>query len=172
MEKNNPDHLVTIGIDPGVSGALAMLIDGQFHEVVDWVDGPTMAKKLLTWVTFWTIREAALEKVSGGIYGNQQGKRCPVCKKPLKQVGATSAHTFGVNCGWWKGALDALEIPWTEVAPQTWQKGVVPKKRNKNDKPSLTIARQLFPDAPLRFKKHHGRADALLIAHWAYLRHN
>lgn len=72
------------------------------------------------------------------------------------------------NHGWWRGVLDCHFSTWLHPVPQTWQKGVVPVKEKPGAKPSLPIAREMFPDAPLSLQKHHGRADAILIAHWAW----
>ena len=49
------------------------------------------------------------------------------------------------------------------VRPGAWKKamGLDPDKNY-----SLDMARELWPTAPLKLKKHHGRAEALLIAEW------
>ena len=56
----------------------------------------------------------------------------------------------------------------TLVRPQVWKKhhGLIGTEK----KASLELARRIWPDAQLRLAKHHGRADALLIALW--LRYN
>jgi len=40
-------------------------------------------------------------------------------------------------------------------------------KESGTVKPSLTVARRLFPNLDLHRKADHNRADALLIAEWA-----
>ena len=52
----------------------------------------------------------------------------------------------------------------TSVRPQVWKKalGVTSDKNT-----SLALARELFPEAVLDLKKHHGKAEALLIAEYA-----
>lgn len=137
-----------LGIDPGQSGAMA-LITADESFICDWVDGPTMAAELINWKLRHGIHMAALEHVSA-----------------MPGQGVSSMFKFGSNFGWWQGAMEALGIPYELVRPQKWQKGVVPKKESKSDKPSLLVARRLFPDVELHLKKHHGRADALLIADW------
>lgn len=50
------------------------------------------------------------------------------------------------------------------VRPQVWKKSHA--LLNTDKKASLELARHIWPDADLRLVKHHGRADALLIALW------
>jgi crossover junction endodeoxyribonuclease RuvC len=140
-----------MGIDPGKSGAAALVGNNEYIDHVDWTDGPSVAEKIREWKFKHGITYAVLERVHA-----------------MPKQGVSSTFSFGQNYGWWKGLLDSLGIAWTEATPQQWQKGVVPKRGNDNDKPSLTIARRMFPDAPLSRKKDHGRADALLIASWGY----
>ena len=63
--------------------------------------------------------------------------------------------------------LASFRLPFVEVAPRTWQKGVIAKAQDK--KPSVAAAGRLFPNAPLFGPKggaKDGRADALLIAYY------
>lgn len=67
------------------------------------------------------------------------------------------------------GAVEAvvrmLRFEYHEVAPVTWKKfyGL------KSDKgASVELVRRIWPDSPLKLKKHHNDAEALLIAHWGY----
>ena len=76
--------------------------------------------------------------------------------------------TFGEGFGWLKGVLDAYEISYQEVPPQTWKKefGLNSKKEK-----SIEVCQQLFPDANLVphgcQKEHDGIAEALLMAEYA-----
>jgi crossover junction endodeoxyribonuclease RuvC len=66
------------------------------------------------------------------------------------------------------GAIEATAAltgaPMILVTPQRWKKhhGLIGTEK----KASLELARQRWPDAPLKLIKHHGRADALLMALW------
>lgn len=143
-----------IGIDPGKSGAMALIAPG-IQEIFDWTDGPTMANYLMFWKSVYNVKMTAVEKVHA-----------------MPKQGVVSTFNFGANYGWWIGALDAFSLRFIEVSPRDWQKGIVPRKKTPSDKPSLEVARRLFPDAELHLKKHHGRADALLIADWLRRREN
>ncbi len=141
----------TIGIDPGKTGAAALMIDGQYVDHVDWSDGPTVSEKIREWVLFYDINMVVLELVHA-----------------MPKQGVSSCFKFGWNYGWWQGMLDGLELPWREARPQEWMKGMVPKKKSKTDKPGLLVARRMFPSAPLARVKDNGRADAMLIGYWAF----
>lgn len=131
-----------VGIDPGKTGAIAFLSEDGTAEVFDFPDAFSQLVKRAD-----RVRRAYLEQVHA-----------------MPGQGVVSTFSFGENYGWWQGVLMALRIPFLKVRPQDWQKNLVPKK-GASDKPSLEVARQLFPDAPLGRKKDHNRADALLIAY-------
>lgn len=143
-----------IGIDPGNTGAIALLRDGAFAEVFDM---PTMQR---------------------GAKGNKQQvnatelarilRELPPCMAYIEQVGvmpgngAVSMFNFGHGCGAIEGALAALGIPREFVTPQKWKKtfGLIGSEKDC----ARTKAIQLMPAAPLARVKDGGRADALLIA--------
>lgn len=140
-----------IGIDPGKSGAIALVHrDGQIVE--DWPgDAAGAAELLLKWRIEYHIELVALERV-----GSMPGQ------------GVKSMFSFGENFGTWQGILAASGIPYVMPRPQEWQKGLVSPSDGADAKArSMAVARRLFPDAELDRKKDHGRADALLLAWWA-----
>jgi hypothetical protein len=60
-------------------------------------------------------------------------------------------------------------VEWELVPPRVWKRDMG-LTANKAD--SLTMARRLWPEAPLKRSKDNGRAEALLLAEWlkqAYL---
>jgi crossover junction endodeoxyribonuclease RuvC len=146
-----------IGIDPGISGALALLTDK--NEVVDVQDMPVMAlndKKqqvnavgvaliLERWQGSETPLVAYIEKVSA---------------RPGQ--GVTAMFNFGMGYGIVQGVLACKRIPFYLVTPQLWKKraGLIHSEKDK----ARTVAQQIFPKLDLTRKKDIGRADALLIA--------
>ena len=139
-----------IGIDPGKSGAIALITRDE-QLVMDWPgDAAGAAELLLTWRIEYHIELVALERV-----GSMPGQ------------GVKSMFSFGENFGTWQGILAALGIPYVMPRPQEWQKGLVSPADGETKARSLAVARRLFPDAELDRKKDHGRADALLLAWWA-----
>lgn len=144
---------------------MGLLVDGRYTACCDWTSGPEMAEVLRMWVDLFQPDLVCLERVNArpAIRRNDMGER------QATAMGAKSMTTFLQNAGWWEGALDLLGVSWCHVWPQTWMAGTVPAKRGPSAKPGLLVARRLFPSAPLGLKKHHGRADSLLIARWGYL---
>ena len=134
-----------IGIDPGKTGAVAILDDkGKYIIVLDFGQEGLMPA-LIDYAP--VVKFAYLEKVHS-----------------MPGQGVVSTFSFGENFGWWQGVLGSLGIPYTTIRPQDWMKKYSLQKSSASDKPGLEVARKLFPEAPLRLKKHHNRADALLIA--------
>jgi len=139
-----------LGIDPGITGAIA-LIHPEGQVVEDWPGDEVAAVNLIRSLLLqYDVRRAAVEDMGAG---------------PPK--GKFGFIKLSENKGIWRGILAAHGVPFVLVRPQEWMKGMVPKKGAGNDKPSLAVARRLFPNLDLHRKADHNRADALLIAEWA-----
>lgn len=142
-----------IGIDPGLSGAIALLRNGEYAEV--W-DMPTMGRG-----------SGNKQQINAAAVGNLL-RECPPCTAYMELVGAmpgqgvSSMFNFGKATGAVLGALGALRIPVVEVTPQKWKRefGLIGKEKDM----ARTYCQNLMPNAPLSLKKHGGRADALLVA--------
>jgi hypothetical protein len=145
---------IFVGIDPGTSknapGAIAFLC-GEDYCVYDWCNQSEAIAVLKR------IKKTADK--CGMIIAIEKVHSAP-------GQGISSSFKFGENFGFWQGISMMTGWPVVLVSPQTWQKGLVPKSTPANRKPSLDVARRLFPKADLKYKKNHGRADALLIADW------
>jgi crossover junction endodeoxyribonuclease RuvC len=144
-----------LGIDPGLSGALALWRDGQWtlldmpivgdskrHEI----NGPA----LCAWLREQHPNHAFLEYAAA---------------RPGQ--GVTSMFRFGVSYGSIKMALSAIGVAYTVITPAKWKLAVgVPTGADKEA--SRQRALQLFPDqaANLARKKDHARADAMLLAYF------
>ena len=138
-----------IGIDPGTSGALALLTeDGQ-----------------CTVVPFQESAYTAILKAASG----------PSSVCCLEKVGAmpgqgvVSMFNFGHNLGYIEGLLQAFDIPYQLVPPQTWKKEFCVTS-DKNT--SIEVCRKLFPHVCLlptarSRKPSDGMAEAMLMAEYA-----
>jgi hypothetical protein len=152
-----------VGIDPGVKGAMALLPENRGERVFDWKTPQEMGRILADWASLYEIVLVGLEKVNAMPSKGKGGKTV--------RMGAQSAFNFGRNTGVWNGLIIGLALPYLEVTPQTWQKGLVGKKAVDGVKPSVAVAQRLFPHISLLGPKgglKDGRADALLIAHWTW----
>lgn len=152
---------LTFGVDPGLTGAVATLIDGEAGPVLDM---PT------TDVDGWGEVDArAVVMFIREQRAAHPGAYVSAC---IEKVGArptdggTSAFRFGQTAGKLQAILEVLGIPTTRVVPSQWKRSFSLLKQDKDAARLLAIAR--FPSAQktLSRKKDNGRADALLIALW------
>lgn len=152
---------LTFGIDPGLSGAIVTLLDGEPGPMLDM---PT--REVGKW------GEVDAQELAGfmrEIRRQHPGAYLSAC---IEKVGArpgdggTSAFRFGEGAGKVQGVLEALGIPYTRAIPAVWKRAMGLLGTEKDAARLLAIKR--FPSAEpmLRRKKDGGRADALLIALW------
>ena len=149
-----------IGIDPGLSGAIAV-INGDDSLMI--FDMPTMTVER----NGKAKRQVSATELADLLY-LYSGKDCHVyCERvgAMAGQGVTSVFSFGRSFGMIEGILAALHMPVTYVAPATWVKAV---HRGAGKDASRSRAMELFPDNQADFKrvKDDGRSDAALIAYW------
>jgi crossover junction endodeoxyribonuclease RuvC len=149
-----------IGIDPGLSGAIAIINGTDSLTVFDMptitVERNGKAKRQVS------ASELAL------ILKTAKSDDCHVFVEKVSAMagqGVTSVFSFGRSFGMIEGILAALHMPVTYVAPATWVKAV---HRGAGKDASRSRAMELFPDNQADFKrvKDDGRSDASLIAYW------
>lgn len=142
-----------MGIDPGKTGAIAVIGSDGFAQVWDYPGELAEAGVLLRSICIQcSISLCAVEKVG-----------------TMPKQGIVSAFTFGMNFGGWLMTLGALGTPHVTVTPRTWQKECLDSGTGETKERSLSVARRRFPDIDLSKKKHDGRADALHLARWAMI---
>jgi hypothetical protein len=158
----------TIGIDPGLSGAIALLDDS---ERVVWcedmpvvmvgerreIDGNAVALLFLSAPPDTLV---AIERVPDFMVGDQARSR------QVARLHAAAGLLRGIAIGF------ALEV--REMTPQQWRGLTMPttaaRRRTSRaagvttKQESLAAARRRFPTVDLHLEKHDGRAEALLIA--------
>ena len=153
--------MIIIGIDPGISGAICFLKNGN---ILDVIDMPTM-----------TDGKKNKKQVNGSqIYNeiksliNENGK--DNLKVVVEQVsampgqGVTSMFNFGQSFGILKGICAAMQLPIYFVRPAKWKKYF--NLINAEKDASRTSAIEIFPyyTSNLSKKKDSNKADAILIA--------
>lgn len=161
-DKMTSIHNPTVGIDPGLSGAIAIYRPDEPPILMDMPTCARLSGKGLQ------LDLAALSGILGGYLG---------ATVFLEQVGAmpgngaTSMFAFGRSVGQIEGILGALQMPVRYLSPRSWKKtlGLIGKDKDA----ARTLAIQRFPLAAgdLNRKKDCGRADALLMAYvgWGLL---
>lgn len=150
-----------IGIDPGFSGAIAVLDPANDRTHV--YDMPTLESGKRT-----EINLAQLVEILRSECRFDNGGVLVVLEKvgAMPKQGVSSTFRFGEGYGAIKGILAALAVPYELSTPQAWKRVMMNGMPKEKDASRLR-AIQLFPDVDLSLKKHHGRADALLLAEYA-----
>jgi crossover junction endodeoxyribonuclease RuvC len=154
---------VIVGIDPGLTGAIAIL-DGDSLTIHDM---PVVATKAgRRQVSPHLLRDLLEPLVPFNLGGGLLAVVEDVHAMPKQ--GVSSVFSFGQSLGSILGVLAGLYVPYRLVSPQAWMSRAGVKKTASGDKVSRTRAIELFPAHANLFnlKKHHGRADAALMA-WA-----
>lgn len=86
---------------------------------------------------------------------------------PMPRDGSAGSFWFGKSAGVAEGVLAGLGVECSTVSPVAWKRRLdVPAAKDK----AVARASQLFGDASLwPLKKHHGRAEAAMIALWGWM---
>lgn len=150
-----------IGVDPGASGAVAILEDtGQLVQVFDMpsVEIQVGSKAKRRVAPEMLASELRLYNVHGTVAVVEQ-----VSARPGQ--GVSSMFAFGQAYGLVLGVLAGLWIPTKTVTPSAWKKAL---KLNTGKDAARAKAAQLWPQMAGEFKrvKDDGRAEAALIANW------
>lgn len=153
--------MIVIGIDIGVTGALAAVDTRGSCSVVDL---PTMAiegnRVVKRKVCAQGVRDIVLQLVRPGEAALAVIEDVHMGMGP----GAAARSSLDLNRGRIEAVLELLRVPMQAVPPRVWQRwyGLV----GKGD--ALDKARTLYPDAldMLKRQKDHNRADAVLLAHY------
>lgn len=141
-----------IGIDPGASGALAILCGTDIYTTPYDLDEYVSLLRLCPPEQSFAIVEHV---------GAMPGQ------------GSVSMFNFGMNFGMIQGVLSALKIPYELVRPQKWKKEF---SCTSDKNTSISAAKRLFPNVNLKRterckKDHDGIAEALLLAEYGRRKH-
>lgn len=149
-----------VGIDPGLSGAIAFL-RGDKYTVVDipiiqkgsgFIKNEINAKGLhdILKKNIDSQPIAALERVNA-----------------MPGQGSASVFSLGDSFGVCRAILACAHVPMFYITPVEWKKHY---KLTRDKEEARALAVKMFPDAELHLKKHIDRAEALLIANYIKLR--
>jgi crossover junction endodeoxyribonuclease RuvC len=156
-----------LGVDPGLSGAFVIL--GE-HGDLRFFDTPTQTvksgKKLrhtMDCAEIVSVLTREFEEEGCVMVALERVAAMP-------GQGVSSMFSFGMGFGMWQGILCALKMPYTLVHSTSWKSKLM-RDMGKEKEASIVRAKQLYPQAADRLsrKKDNGRADALLLAHYAKL---
>ena len=143
--------MIVVGIDPGVTGALALFSGGKLEEIVDMpvfatrADGAELAQILERW---WPDT-VYLEDVHA-----------------MPKNGSVATFKLGLNTGIVIGIVQAAHIPLRRVSPQVWKRATGVSGKPKDAARGLCT--ELYPQHASKFRRvsDDGRADAVLIGRY------
>ena len=149
---------IVIGIDPGLTGGIAVL-ESESKELIKVEDMPI-------------IPEGGKKKVSGrglmkifGSYSRHQVEMVYLEKVGARPAqGVVSMFSFGRSYGAVEAAVSLMGFPLTYVTPQRWKRSAGLMGTHKDASRGKVL--DLYPDADVHRKKDNGRADAVLIARY------
>ncbi len=155
--------MLYLGIDPGATGAMAVIYGNEVGTYADVHDCPIVLGGK-------SGKQKQLDVVGMAAMVPRMIEGHPVCaviewQQAFPKQGASSTFKLGTNYGAWQGILAALGIPFELVRSQVW-KPSVGLARGASKAESRAAARRLFPQVAdqLARVKDDGRAEALLIA--------
>lgn len=150
-----------IGIDPGETGAMAAIEEERESgygvlkiNLFDFEDGEAI------------------------LYLKKAVRTIPIVKAVVERThhmpgqSATAAFKCGYGAAIWHGRLEALKIPFDIVTYSKWTNFIYDSGTKKKgvDLKAIAIdrAKRIFPQMQeeITLKKHHNRAEALLIAEY------
>ena len=150
-----------IGIDPGLSGGIAILENNKIKEMFDM---PVMAegkknKRQLNSALLAQLIKDNIGDINDSVVVVEQVNAMP-------GQGVTSMFNFGQTFGAIKGICAALELPIFFVRPAKWKKHF--ELINSSKDASRTKVIEMYPSIAekLSKKKDVNKSDAILIARY------
>lgn len=148
-----------VGIDPGLTGAIAIL-DGH-GDLVALDDLPVIANGKGSARVTRQLDPAGLAKLLPPYTSGITVALERVAARPGQ--GVSSVFSLGDSFGCIRGVLAALDMPVEIVTPATWKKHY---QLGSDKEQARAKAIQLYPHADLHRVKDHNKAEAALIARW------
>lgn len=144
---------LTIGIDPGLSGAIAIV--DSYGVLVDVYDMPVVAGMVSAY-GFNEMEDWGTEDFGTVVIEDVHA---------MPKQGVTSSFGFGRSKGVVEGVFAANGRPITYVSPARWKRAL---GLGKDKGEARRRAMELWPSKAAMFArvKDDGRAEAALIAYW------
>lgn len=152
--KRRSKNFYYVGIDPGVTGAVA------------WINKNEPDNICYEKTPFIQIKRKEYDERKMAEIIRSFGKNCQITIEKVHAMprdGAVGAFSFGKGFGIWLGIFAGLEIPYSFITPQKWKKVMLdgmPKEKGS----SIIRVKQLYPNMHNLKKSEHSISDAILIA--------
>ena len=153
--------MITIGIDPGIYGAVAFLENGKYKHVEDMPviqKGSGAVKNEVNPSALVTILREYAPADEGILVALERVNAMP-------GQGVSSVFSLGDSFGTARACVAACRFEMEYVTPRAWKKHF---NLTSDKEMCRAYAVKMFPDAELHLKKHVDRAEALLMARWVY----
>ena len=157
--------MIFIGIDPGIAGAVAIMLNEATISITDCPATTVEMSTILYPFRGATNVRVALEEVPKVI--NRRATPSEQ-KRGIKFV-MVPATELRMNYGEWRGILTAHRIPFETVPPKKWQSILDGAKKKGTKFRAFDMAQRLYPNAELKGPRggvKYGRSDALTMAEW------
>jgi hypothetical protein len=153
--------LIILGVDPGVTGAMAFVDGNHVISIIDhdtWCNAHDAARELYHLLDgFYKPEIVVIEAQHARPARDKNGKVVQ---------GIASTWNYAEHYGILLGVLTQYEVSVHKVNPAVWKANM---HLDRDKEKSLNLARKLFPTNAhdmFKLKKHHGRAEAALIAYY------
>lgn len=158
--------MIVIGIDPGVTGAIAQLGhrgDMQRLEDLPTIERPGTKKHVKRQVSGAGLREL----IAIWLQNVDKNEVRFYLESPIAFPGLHSAAIGAsfLNAGIIEGVIVARGWVFEQVAPHVWKKAL---GLGKDKEKCRAEAIRHYPEADIHKKKDHNRAEALLIARYGH----
>ena len=144
-----------VGVDPGASGAVAILGEVSGGVINGVVDAPRTLKDIASLVSGFAFVMPLISAVEA--------------PTPVPKQGVASVSMLYKSIGWWEAALVTYGDVY-RVRPQDWKRSIAFDNAMTGQRLSKAWARQvaarLYPRLDLGKRSDEGRAEAVLIAHY------
>lgn len=147
--------MIVLGIDPGLSGGLALVESGQRPRLLAVSDVPTTGEK--------AKRRVHVASVLDFIRSHHPDHAVIERAQAMPDQGSSSGFVYGRAVGALEACVDGLMIPSTIIESVHWKKAHALIGCGKEDSRQRAI--RLFPEATSFARKlDHNRAEAALMA--------
>jgi crossover junction endodeoxyribonuclease RuvC len=166
--------MITMGVDPGLSGAVAVIRDGV--ELIALIDMPVVqsgggGSKVQKMVDGHSLYKSLAELPIYAEYVDGLGPFDAIVYALVERTtampgqGVSSMYSMGHSRGVAEGVLGALKVETFLVPAAVWKRHM---GYTADKEPIRAEMRRVFPGAELHLKKHADRAEALAMALYLY----
>ena len=148
-----------LGIDPGISGALAVLDENE--DIVQIFDMPTL--EVITGKSKKQRVNPQAIVAELRLFKDQRVEGVIEQVNAMPNQGVTSMFSFGRSLGILEGVLAGLDIPYSLVTPTVWKKRMQVNS-SKDGARELAMRTWSSKSELFKRKKDDGRAEAALMA--------